>query len=103
MVSREMSTPEGHVDPRIEELERTLDSLRQDAEVAHVLLSLSAALAEIGPVEQTLEKAVRVASEILQADRAFAATFTPTQTTFDLRAHVGFDAPGLNELRNRAS
>ena len=91
------------MDPRIQELEQTLDSLRQDAEVAHVLLSMSAALAEVGPVEQTLERTVRVATEILQADRAFAATFTPGGTSFDIRAQEGFDGPGLSELRNRAA
>lgn len=101
---REMATPpEGHADTRVEELEQTLASLRQDAEVAHVLLSLSAALAEIGPVGETMEKAVRVATEILRADRAFAATFGTVPGTLDIQAHVGYDGPGLNELRIRAA
>ncbi|HET7482771.1 MAG TPA: GAF domain-containing SpoIIE family protein phosphatase [Actinomycetota bacterium] len=101
MVS-EIASPGDRADSRVEDLEQTLVSLRQDAEVAHVLLSLSAALAEVGPVEQTLERALRVATEILQAGRAFAATIAPGSDLLEIRSHVGFDRDSLDDLRRRA-
>ncbi|MBW3595110.1 MAG: SpoIIE family protein phosphatase [Actinobacteria bacterium] len=86
----------------VDELEKTLKSVREDSEVAHVLLSLAGVLAEVGPVEATLEKAVRVSAEIMRADRAFAVT-VGAGDRLEIRAHVGFDADGFDLLRQRTS
>lgn len=88
---------------QIEDLERTLDSLREDSEVAHVLLSLSGVLAEVRSVEETLAKAVKVVSEIMRADRAFAVTVADNGTRFEIRAHTGYDADQAMILRDLAS
>lgn len=81
-------------DERIRALEQTLESLRADSEVAHVLLGLSAALAEVRTVEETLEKAVRVVPELCGADRCFAATWDHINEHFVIRAHSGYDEAG---------
>lgn len=85
----------------IDDLQRTLETLREDSEVAHVLLSLAGVLAEVGPLEETLEKAVKVGAEVMRADRAFAVT-VGTNDRLDIRAHVGFDPGGFDLLRERA-
>ena len=85
----------------LDDLQRTLEALREDSEVAHVLLSLAGVLAEVGPLEETLEKAVKVSAEVMRADRAFAVTVGPDDR-LDIRAHVGFDPEGFELLRQRA-
>jgi GAF domain-containing protein len=76
---------------RIQELERTLGSLREDSEVAYVLLGLSGALAEVRSVEETLDLAVRTIPELFGADRSFAAAWDPGQDRFVLLAHWGYE------------
>ncbi|MGH2808461.1 MAG: SpoIIE family protein phosphatase [Actinomycetota bacterium] len=102
MVSRE-TTPAAGAAGQIHELERTLESLREDSEVAHVLLSLSGVLAEVRSVEETLDKAVKVVAEILRADRAFAVTLADDGARFEVRAHTGFGAERLAQLHELAS
>lgn len=88
-------------DERIRALEQTLESLRADSEVAHVLLGLSAALAEVRTVEETLDKAVRMVPELCGADRCFAATWDDVNARFGIVAESGFDADAsalLHEL-----
>ena len=85
----------------LDDLQRTLDTVREDSEVAHVLLSFAGVLAEVGPVEETLDKAVKVSAEVLRADRAFAVTVAGGER-LEIRAHVGFDPDGFGLLRERA-
>lgn len=75
---------------RIEALEAMLASVREDSEVAYILLGLSGALAEVRSVEETLEIAVRMAAEIFSADRCFAARWDPMSDRFDLKAAWGY-------------
>lgn len=83
---------------RLEELERTLDSLRDDSEVAHVLLGLASALAEVRTVDETLERTVKIVPEAFGADRCFAATWDAQASRFRIRAHFGFDDRGAELL-----
>jgi GAF domain-containing protein len=78
--------------PSEAELERTLSSLRQDSEVAHVLLGLSAALAQVQSVEETLTLTVTMVPELLGADRGYAAGLDSLSGTFRIDALAGFDA-----------
>ncbi|HEY7875731.1 MAG TPA: SpoIIE family protein phosphatase [Actinomycetota bacterium] len=78
--------------PSEAELERTLSSLRQDSEVAHVLLGLSAALAQVQSVEETLQLAVTMVPELLGADRGFAAGLDSISGRFRIDALAGFDS-----------
>lgn len=75
---------------RVRDLEQTLESLREDSEIAHVLLGLAGLLAEVRSVEETLETAVRVVPELLGADRCFAATRLGMGRQFSIMAHQGF-------------
>ena len=102
MVSRE-TTPAAGSQGQIHDLERTLESLREDSEVAHVLLSLSGVLAEVRSVEETLDKAVKVVAEILRADRVFAVTVADDGSRFEVRAHTGFGSDDLALLKELAS
>src|SRR5665809_33157 len=80
---------------RIKELEQTLESLREDSEVAHVLLGLSGALAEVRSMEETLDKGVRIVRELFGADRSFAATWDPGAGRFRVLSRFGYElAPG---------
>jgi GAF domain-containing protein len=88
--------------PSAEELERTLDSLRQDSEVAHVLLGLSAALAQVQSIEETLELSVTMVPELLGADRGFAAGFDAVSRRFRMDALAGFDPEQEKLLREMA-
>ena len=81
----------GTSEERLHELERTIESLREDAEVMHVLLGLASALAEVRTVDATLEKAVRMIPEVFSADRCFAARWDEAMGQFDLLAHFGYD------------
>jgi GAF domain-containing protein len=83
---------------RVRDLEQTLESLREDSEIAHVLLGLAGLLAEVRSVEETLETAVRVVPELLGADRCFAATRLGAGREFLVMAHGGFDAEAVEEL-----
>jgi GAF domain-containing protein len=76
---------------RIKELEETLESLREDSEVAHVLLGLSGALAEVRTVEETLDKGVRIARELFGADRSFAATWDRGAERFRVLSRFGYE------------
>ena len=76
---------------RIAELERTIAQLREDSEVAHALLGLSGALAEVRSLEETLQLAVGMVRELLGAERCFSATWIPGQQRFEITAHTGFD------------
>ncbi|MDQ3878920.1 MAG: GAF domain-containing protein, partial [Actinomycetota bacterium] len=88
---------------RLEELERTLDSLREDSEVAHVLLGLSAALAEVRSVDDTLDLTSRMVPDLLGADRGFSVTYDHKSGQFELRAHFGFSPEAAAQLRAAAS
>ncbi|HWL64512.1 MAG TPA: GAF domain-containing SpoIIE family protein phosphatase [Actinomycetota bacterium] len=80
---------EAELKDRLAEIERTLDSLRQDSEVAHVLLGLSGVLAEIRSVEETLELAVGTVVSAFSADRCFAVTIERGEMR--VLAHAGYD------------
>jgi serine phosphatase RsbU (regulator of sigma subunit) len=71
-------------------VERTLEALREDAEVAHVLLGFSSALAEVRSVDQTLEIAVRMIPEILGCDRCFVAAMNRADQRLYLMNSSGF-------------
>jgi serine phosphatase RsbU (regulator of sigma subunit) len=88
---------------RISELEQTISSLREDSEVAHVLLGLAGVLAELRTVEETLEMAVRVVPDIMGADRCFAATRVGAEQGYRLLAHGGFEGEQLHQLEENAS
>jgi hypothetical protein len=81
----------GTTQERIKELEETLESLREDSEVAHVLLGLSGALAEVRTVEETLDKGVRIARELFGADRSFAATWDRGAERFRVLSRFGYE------------
>jgi GAF domain-containing protein len=88
---------------RVDELEQTLESLREDSEVAHVLLGLSAALAEVRSVEETLQQAVTIVPEILGGDSCVAAAWDEASGTFTVTAHAGLDEHGMDDLTRRAT
>ena len=83
---------------RVRDLEQTLESLREDSEIAHVLLGLAGLLAEVRSVEETLEAAVRVVPELLGADRCFAATRLGMGRQFAIMAHQGFTGDAVEGL-----
>src|SRR5918996_815455 len=76
---------------RVETLENTLESLREETEVMHVLLGLSSALMEVSTVEETLEKVVRIVKDTFGADRCFAASWDPSRARFTVSSHTGFE------------
>jgi GAF domain-containing protein len=84
--------------PRVEELERTLESLREDSEIAHMLLGLSGALAELRTVEETLWKAVRVVRELFKADRCYAAALDEAGRSLEIRAQAGLEHAASDAL-----
>lgn len=83
---------------RVQDLEATLQSLREDSEIAHVLLGLAGLLGEVRSVEETLETAVRVVPELLGADRCFAATRLGVGRRFAIMAHTGFEEDQVQAL-----
>ncbi len=104
---RHMAPPEDALDPtggaRIAELESTLAQLREDSEVAYVLLGLSGAFAEVRPVEETLALAVRMIPELFGADRCFAARWEDASARFEILASSGFEAGhAADEMLKRA-
>jgi GAF domain-containing protein len=83
---------------RTEELERIVESLRADSELANALLGLSGALAEVRSLEQTIDLAVRMVNELMGADRCFSATWIPGQQRFMITGQVGFEGEQLDQL-----
>jgi GAF domain-containing protein len=104
MVSEMPDARIGQEDPteRAAELERTLDSLREDSEVAHVLLGLSGALAEVRSIEETLELAVRIVPDLLGADRCLAARVDRRTSRMEVHASSGFEAAQLEAVLRSA-
>jgi GAF domain-containing protein len=104
MVSEMPEARIGHEDPteRAAELERTLDSLREDSEVAHVLLGLSGALGEVRSIEETLELAVRVVPDLLGADRCLAARIDRRTSRMEVHATSGYEAAQLEAVLRSA-
>ena len=98
MVTEFLSSEKDDKDERIRALEQTLESLRTDSEVAHVLLGLSAALAEVRTVEETLEKAVRMVPELCGGDRCLAAVWDDVNGRFVIRALSGYDEEGEKNI-----
>lgn len=98
MVKEIVQPPADEPERRIEALEKTLDSVREDSEVAHVLLGLSAALGEVRTVQETLEKAVRMVPELCGADRCFAVSLDEATKSFVIRSHSGFDPDAERQL-----
>lgn len=92
-----------HNEQRLRDLEQTLQSLREDSEIAHVLLGLAGLLGEVRSVEETLETAVRVVPEILGADRCFAATKLGVGRRFSIMAHAGYSDDELQVLVDRTA
>jgi GAF domain-containing protein len=88
---------------RIAALENTLESLSEDSEVAHVLLGLSGALAEVRTVTETLDKGVRIARELFGAERCFAATWDAATERFQIPAHYGYVADDADILAEFAA
>ena len=88
---------------RISELERMVESLREDSEVANALLGLSGALAEVRSLDQTLTLAVGMVRELMGADRCFSATWIPGQQTFRISAQVGFEEDEALRVRELAA
>lgn len=102
---REMAEPNAQSTDqgRIAELEQTLESLREDSEVAHVLLGLSGALAEVRTVEETLEKGVRIARELFGASACFAATWDGATERFEILTHYGYEPDDVVTLEELAA
>lgn len=88
---------------RLEELERTLASLREDSEVAYVLLGLSGALAEVRSVEQTLELVVKTIPELFGAQRCLAARLAGEAEGFEILADWGYDVARRRALADLAA
>ncbi|HZA19613.1 MAG TPA: SpoIIE family protein phosphatase [Actinomycetota bacterium] len=55
------------------EIEATLDALRKDAEIAHVLLGFASALAEVRTVDATIELTMQLVPKVMGCDRCFIA------------------------------
>lgn len=79
-----------------------LETLREEVEIAHALLDLGAVLAEIGTLEDTLQRAVYAVAELFDAERAFAVARVGA-TRFGVRAATGYDEVGLEILERLAA
>jgi len=99
---KEISGVQGGAEERVAELEHTLASLREDSEVAHVLLGLSGVLAEVRSVEDTLDLAVQTVAGVFSADRCFVATYSGEDPAFRIMAHTGFEPDEVAQLRRLA-
>lgn len=75
-----------------EGLERALESLRGESEVAQALLGLSAALAEVRSVDETLELMVSHVPPLFGAERGFAASLDRSGGRLGIGATAGYDA-----------
>ncbi|HWC14746.1 MAG TPA: SpoIIE family protein phosphatase [Actinomycetota bacterium] len=83
---------------RIGELERIVESLREDSELGNALLGLSGALAEVRSLEQTIDLAVRMVRELMGADRCFSAAWIAGRQCFEVTGHLGFEGDALDQL-----
>jgi GAF domain-containing protein len=83
----------GYDDERARAQERMIEEVRQESEVAHVLLGLAGALAEVRTLEETLEKAVHIVPELFGGQRCLAATWDPADRSFTVQASAGFEHP----------
>ncbi len=83
-----------------EGLERALESLRGESEVAQALLGLSAALAEVRSVDETLELIVTQVPPLLGAERGFAASLDRAGGHLGMSAMAGYDAAAEAVLRH---
>jgi GAF domain-containing protein len=93
-----------HERQKLDDLEQTLDILREESEIAHALLGLSSALGELRTIEATLEKTVRIVAEIFGGDRCFAARRNPETGSFRVTARAGYEedaAAALDRLASR--
>ena len=61
------------VEKRDAELEATLEALREDSEIAHVLLGFASALAEVRTLDATTELTVKLVPKVMGCDRCFIA------------------------------
>ncbi|CAN5663392.1 hypothetical protein BH24ACT26_BH24ACT26_01710 [soil metagenome] len=92
------ASPEPVDEPRarsgVVELQRALEVAREEAEVAHLLLGLADALAEVRTVEDTLDETVHIVPGFFGADRCVAASWDGAEERFVVRAASGFaDGP----------
>ena len=87
---------------RIRELEQTLEALREDSEVAHVLLGLSGVLAEVRSLEDTIDLAVSAVAEIFGADRCCALTSDDSNGGYTVLACCGYTDDSLRTLKELA-
>jgi serine phosphatase RsbU (regulator of sigma subunit) len=80
-----------------------LQTLREEVEIAHALLDLGGVLAEIGTLEDTLQRAVYAVAELFDAERAFAVARVGAPNRFAVRAATGYDELGLEILERLAA
>jgi GAF domain-containing protein len=100
---RQIEDPESSLgNEKISALEHTLDTVREDSEVAHVLLGLSSALAEVRTVEDTLATSVRMVKELFGGDRCFAVAWDDVNERFDIQALHGYEEAGEALMRELA-
>lgn len=99
---REMAArgPDMPAEQRAVEEEQTLQTLREESEVAHALLGLSGALADVKSVEETMDLAVRTVPALFGATRCFAATWDADSGRFAIHAHYGFDEDEAADRQN---
>ncbi|HYP23274.1 MAG TPA: GAF domain-containing SpoIIE family protein phosphatase [Actinomycetota bacterium] len=99
---REMAErgPDLPADQRVIEQEQTLQTVREESEVAHALLGLSGALADVKSVEETMDLAVRIVPALLGASRCFAATWDADSGRFAIHAHYGYDEDEVADRQN---
>ena len=88
---------------RLHELEQTLESLREDSEVAHVLLGLSGVLAEVRSLEDTIDIAVKTVGEVFGADRCCVLSTQTSGGGLEVLACTGYDNESLAALRKLAA
>lgn len=86
---------------RIERLERTLAALREDHEVANILLGLSGAMAEVRSVDETLERAVRTVPGLFGAERALVGQWDALSESFRITHFYGYTEKDKEALRLR--
>ena len=77
--------------------------LRREIEVAHALVDLGAALAEIGTLDDTLQRAVQAVRELFGSDRVFAVARVSEHEHLVVRAAAGYDEAGLLMLERLAT
>lgn len=86
-----------------EGLERALESLRGESEVAQALLGLSAALAEVRSVDETLELMVAQVPPLFGVERGFAASLDRAGGHLGISAMAGYDDAVEAVLRHPSS